>query len=294
MNTSFYFSVAESKITNWKEVMTGWVTSIEQEWSRFRVNNELDQLNHLEIGEKMSVSPPLFDILNKAEGYRLKTKGLFSPYLLTQMQFHGYDHSFPFDFSNSVNEVIPFVYRNEIGPFEFDHQEGTIKRMNDGKVDLGGIGKGYTVNAAARWLKHIGEVPSGMVDGGGDITVWSNGEKEWTIGVAHPYQNDVDIAQFRLKNGSIATSNIVHRSWKQGKEKKHHLLNGKTGLPVESDIIQATVISENCLDAEVAAKLCFMEDQQKLSNLLKKINLNLTYLLVTSNGNIITHEGSYF
>jgi thiamine biosynthesis lipoprotein len=41
---------------------------------------------------------------------------------------------------------------------------------------------------------------------------------------------------------------------------------------VESPIIQATVVSENCLDAEVAAKLCFMVNPfewKKITNAYK-------------------------
>ena len=127
------------------------------------------------------------------------------------------------------------------------------------RFNLGGIGKGYAVESAASWLKQFAGATNGIVDGGGDISVWSNDEKEWKIGISDPFDQDTDIKQITLKNGSIATSNIVYRSWWQGNQKKHHIINGKTGKPVDSEILQATVVTTNCLDAEVSAKLCFME-----------------------------------
>ncbi|WP_066061908.1 FAD:protein FMN transferase [Neobacillus soli] len=287
MNTTFYFSVTSCKITNWKEVMQGWVRYVETEWSRFRANNELGQLNQLEVGEKVNISPPLFDVLQRAEDYRRKTHNLFSPYLLPQMQFHGYKDTFPFEQSQFIERAAPPMYNKETSPFLFAQNTSTVTRAAEGQIDLGGIGKGYTVQAAARWLKDIGEVAAGMVDGGGDITVWSNGCKEWKIGVAHPFQNKIDIAKLHLKNGSIATSNIIYRSWMHGDEKKHHIINGRTGLPANNNMIQATVISDNCLDAEVGAKLCLIETEMNFQNQLQNLSPTCSFLLVNDQGKVL-------
>lgn len=282
MNTTFYFAVSGCQMVNWKEIMLGWVHFVEKEWSRFKPNNELRHLNDLSIGERMVLSPPLFDCLQKAEEYRIKTGNLFSPYLLEQMHNHGYTHSFPFLTSEPTHQDMHNC--SILAPFEFDFSTNTITRIANGQVDLGGIGKGYAVESAARWLKQVGEATSGMVDGGGDMTVWSNSEKVWKIGIAHPLKTDTEIAQIQLKNGSIATSNLIYRSWNQGSIRKHHLLNGRTGLPIESNIIQATVVTNNCLDAEVSAKLCFFEDELPL---LRGINSTLSYFLVTKDEKLI-------
>lgn len=290
MNTTFYFVISQCKISNWKDVIEGWVRYVEMEWSRFQGgDNELGQLNNLEIGQKMNLSLPLYDVLQRADDYRQKTNSSFSPYLLSQIQYHGYQLSFPFPMNGFVKEeVIPPLIDSKTSPFLFDPKQITVTRTSEGKVDLGGIGKGYTVQAAAKWLKHIGGASAGMVDGGGDMTVWSDGLKEWKIGVAHPLQKNREIAQFRLKNGSIATSNVIYRSWTKGNEVKHHILNGKTGFPAENHIIQATVISENCLDAEVGAKLCLIEEVKNIKSQLKKISSAFTYLLVNDQGKVIS------
>lgn len=290
MNTSFYIEVYDCRMKHWQDVICGWIRYVEREWSRFQPGNELWHLNHIELSERAPVSPPLSDILTKAEAYRIRTKGLFSPYLLPQMEFHGYSHSFPFLSAESRNNEIPSIYTNENGPFTVDPDSEVITRTANGQLDLGGIAKGYAVQAAAHWLKVSGGASAGIVDGGGDMAVWSLNDKEWKISIAHPYQTDLDIAQFRIKNGGIATSNIIYRSWTQGIEKKHHLLNGRTGLPVETDIIQATVITENCLDAEVMAKMCFMESGPDLEKLLKTIHPHFSLFLVTDEGQII-HKG---
>lgn len=291
MNTSFYITVQECRVPNWQDFILGWIKYVEHEWSRFQSDNALAQINNLEIGEIAEVSPPLFDLLSRAEEYRQKSNGFFSPYLLPLMEYHGYSHSFPFQSCETKTQKMPAVFSDAASPFHFDEKTGMIERLAEGQLDLGGIAKGYAVEAAANWLKSNGKAAAGIVDGGGDMTVWSNNQKEWKISVAHPYRTDLDIAQFRIKNGAIATSNVVYRSWLQGNEQKHHLLNGRTGLPVNSDLIQATVITENCVDAEVMAKLCFMVNEEELDPLLNSINPSYTLLLVTKDGKIIHHGG---
>ncbi|WP_342431510.1 hypothetical protein [Neobacillus sp. FSL H8-0543] len=58
----------------------------------------------------------------------------------------------------------------------------------------------------------------GIVDGGGDMAMWSNGDKTWKIGVMDPFDEEKHIGFF-IKNGGIATSNIIYRSWMQGESK---------------------------------------------------------------------------
>lgn len=287
MNTSFYVSISNSSIKNWKGYIVNWFEYVEREWSRFRSGSELDSLNMSKIGETILLSQPLFDVLMKAEAYRQKTNGLFSPYLMNHLTFHGYDRSFPFD-SAEKKDLTDFDVIG-ICPFAFNLYDLSVTRAASGNVDLGGIGKGYAVESAACWLKNNTGAEFGIVDGGGDITVWSNGSKGWEIGIADPLDQKKELKQISLKNGSAATSNTIFRSWMQGGQKKHHILNGKTGMPVLTDIIQSTVVTTSCLDAEVCAKLCFMEEGEELNKRLSSINSNSKYVLVHQNGELLIH-----
>ncbi len=288
MNTTFFVSITNSEVTNWKEHILGWFKYVELEWSRFRGDNELAKLNATPIGVTVQLSPPLFDILSKADDYCRKTNGLFSPYLLNQIKQNGYDQSFPFKTAKMKEpEPVPTQqYSGTPSPFIFNQSELSVTRIAGGMVDLGGIGKGYAVESAATWLKQFAGANSGIVDGGGDISVWSNGEKEWKIGIADPLDQEKELKQISLKNGSIATSNIVYRSWWQGNQKKHHILNGRTGLPVETELLQATIVTTNCLDAEVSAKLCFMKTGLELTKQLNEINPHYKAVLVDCYKNI--------
>lgn len=282
MNTTFRIEIERNE-TEWKSAITAFLQYMNREFSRFTHHNELWAFNEEKRNTTVHVSPILYDLLKKSEDYRQKTGGRFSPYLLIPLETHGYNQSFPFKTSN--NEESNIHYENELHPLIFKEDYQIIKNT-DQKIDLGGIAKGYAVESIANWLKKNTQCKYGIVDGGGDISVWSNGEKTWKIGIMDPLNEDKEIGTFSIQNGGIATSNIVYRSWMQGKTKKHHILDGRNGMPVETDLIQATVITEHCLDAEVAAKICFMTNEQNVGSILSNICKKFNYVLVKSDGKI--------
>lgn len=280
MNTDVYIEISNSQKSNWREEIKAWLLYVDQEWSRFRDDNELSMLNRLPQGESIQLSDPFYDVLYRANEYREKTRGLFSPYLKMQMESNGYVKSFPF--SGAPRTSLANFHEDmmkEIKPFLF-LGHNIIKKITNQKVDIGGFAKGYAMECAAQWLRNTGGAKYGIVDGGGDITMWSDGEKEWKIGIANPFKEGTEIGLIRIKSGAIATSNRLYRSWMYGNEMKHHLLNGKTGAPIRTDVVQATVMTKHLLDGEVLAKMCFLLSEEGREHWFKDHYPHCRYFLV--------------
>ncbi len=285
MNTEFYIEVSDQTDPDWKAHIGEWLSYVDSQWSRFQKNNELDQINQAPKGTEFVLSPPLYDVLWMADHYRIQTQDRFSPYLKKALEQQGYDRSFPF--SSSQSKQLD-AFQLEEQPFLF--KEGfTVVKQTDRQIDLGGIGKGYAVHGAAKWLQEHG-ADYGLVDGGGDMTVWSNGAKQWRIGVTDAWDDRKEIGVFTFENASIATSNRVYRSWTDGKEQKHHLLDGRTGQVLQADIVQATVVAATCVEAEVAAKMCFLLKGQEREAWFMTQMPDVHYLLVKTDGEIISSE----
>lgn len=284
MNTDFYIALPEGTSPSWKEPVIKWLQYVEKEWSRFQPGNELDRLNQLPIGETIEVSPSLYQCLKQANDYYIQTDGLFSPYLKSQIEQHGYNQSFPFDKAQqqSMLQAASLQPPIQLQP------NNTILKTGDQQIDLGGFAKGFAVENIARSLQQQTSSPFGLVDGGGDMRVWSNGEKDWRISIANPYNENEDLSFINIKNGAIATSNRIYRSWKQGQETKHHLLNGQTGEVAKTDVIQATVVANSLCDAEVMTKLCFLMNDEQMQQWLTKTKIKTAQFIVKE------HETGYW
>lgn len=261
MNTEFYIAMPKGVHFVWKEKAEKWLQYVAQEWSRFQSNNELSQLNNLQVGETLRISSLLYDCLIQANQYYQLSNGLFSPYLKRQLELHGYNQSFPFDVANSkAFQNKPLIAKQ---PFQFLGDEQVMKIASQ-EIDLGGFAKGYAIEKLASWLEEEVSPDFGLIDGGGDMKMWSSGDKTWTIGVANAWDIDKEISSIKMKTGAIATSNRVYRSWMQGTLNKHHLLNGQTGEIANTEVLQASVVTSSLCDAEVGAKLCFLMDEAEL------------------------------
>lgn len=286
MNTNFYIEIAGTQKNDWKDKVVKWLQYVAREWSRFEPNNELNQINQLKVGEIGRISPALYDCLKEADNYYTLTNNIFSPYLKLHLEQHGYDRSFPFQ--ESKYKPIQ-IEKKANKPFLFlDHNE--VLKTDNQLIDLGGFAKGYVVEKIADWLRQVSP-EFGIVDGGGDMKMWSSGKKTWTIGIAHPFHIHEEISTIRIQNGAIATSNRIFRSWKQQGKEKHHLLDGRTGEVIISPILQTTIITNSLCQAEVATKLAFLLNEQELQVWFDKLQIPCACLIAKDDGSIYWLKG---
>lgn len=122
------------------------------------------------------------------------------------------------------------------------------------KLDLGGIAKGWVADRLLELLMR-GGLKAAIVDIGGNIVV--DGSKQdgklWRIGIKAPdtalgEEELLDIIE--LESGSVATSGVYERYFEKDGRTFHHILNPKTGYPLETCWKAVSVIADNALDAE--------------------------------------------
>jgi len=252
-----------------------WFEAWEQILSRFRTDSELNQLNN-HTGQWARVSPILWEVIQHALKAAQWSDGLVSPTVLNAMEAIGYDRSF--------EALQPIDDRSPIP--QPDGQWGAIKRQSatrsiqlppDVRLDLGGVAKGWAADRAARQLAVSGPA---LIDAGGDIAL--SGPKldgqPWPIGVSDPFQPDRQLELLMIPHGGVATSGRDYRRWQRGGQAMHHIVDPRTGLPAQTDVMSATVIAPSAYRAEVAAKivlisgseagLAWLDDQSDLAALI--------------------------
>ncbi len=157
------------------------------------------------------------------------------------------------------------------------------------KIELGGIAKGYAADEACRVLKENG-VEDGLVDLGGNIV--AIGTK--TIGIRNPVaENNGDyFGTLKLTDCAIATSGGYERYFEQDGVRYHHIFDTKTGYPVQTDILSATVISEKAIDADCWATILFSAGMDEAMEYIDKYGLKA--VLVDNNKNVHIFGDIYF
>jgi thiamine biosynthesis lipoprotein len=134
-----------------------------------------------------------------------------------------------------------------------DPKAGTIYLRRPGmRLDAGGLLKGYAGEEVVRILGERG-VRSAMVDLGGNISAVGarTDGNPWRIGVQNPdAPRGTTMGVVEVVNKSVTSSGIYEHYFVQNGRKYHHIMDTRTGFPVDNGLEQVTVISDSSFDAD--------------------------------------------
>ena len=147
-------------------------------------------------------------------------------------------------------------------------------------LELGAIAKGYAADEACRILREHG-IEDALIDLGGNIVAL--GTKN--VGIRNPCsENNGDcLGTLQLTDCAVATSGGYERFFEQDGKKYHHIFDTSTGYPVETDILSASVISENAIDADCWSTILFSAGTKKAKEYITKYNLSAVLVDVNKN-----------
>jgi thiamine biosynthesis lipoprotein len=261
----------------------------EQMMSRFRPDSELSQLNA--AAASRAVSPALFAVIETALWAARQTGGLYDPTILADLEAAGYDRSFEYvvawgGFAWPAPAAGAFDAerrcRTSYADIALDPATGAVARPAGVRLDLGGIGKGWTVDRAVEQL--VG-AEAFLVNAGGDL--YAHGRpghpRGWRVTIEHPLQPTHWIARLFVDHAGLATSTTMKRRWAVNGKHQHHLIDPRTGRPAITDALSVTVVAPRTVTAELLAKVA----------LLLGVDAGLDYLTATASveGLIYTADG---
>ncbi|WP_129714169.1 FAD:protein FMN transferase [Pedobacter sp. SYP-B3415] len=131
-----------------------------------------------------------------------------------------------------------------------------IKRTKGAGLDLNGIAQGYTVDVIAALLKKNG-ISNFLVEVGGELLV--SGRKmpsgdAMRIGIESPVEYGPGQHAMQriltLENGAITTSGSYRKFYERGGKQINHIINPKTGFPVNNELISVTVHAGDAMTAD--------------------------------------------
>jgi FAD:protein FMN transferase len=151
------------------------------------------------------------------------------------------------------------------------------------ELDFGGIGKEYAADRAATLLTEHG-IEQGFVNLGGDVRAIGTQPDgtPWRIGLQHPRRADAVVGTVEICDAAVATSGDYARHFEFEGRRYCHLLDARTGRPV--DFWQsASVIAPLAILAGSYATIAMLLGAAAVSFLDAQ---GADYLLVAADGSI--------
>jgi thiamine biosynthesis lipoprotein len=239
---------------------------VESKFSRYRTGNVVHQINHA-AGMPVSVDAETAHLLDYAATCTEVSEGLFditSGLLRRVWKFDG-GSTVPSD--GAVDALLHLV-----GWHRVTWSGRTLTMPAGMEIDLGGIGKEYAVDSASHLISARSDCPH-LVNFGGDLFANAprRGERPWIVGIDDPARTGGAVLyRIELTNGGLATTGDARRYvlWKG--RRLGHILNPKTGWPVESPQHAVTVLASTCIVAGTLSTLAYLKGPRARAFLRKQ------------------------
>ena len=247
-------------------------------------DSDIFKINNSE-GEEIKVSAETYQLLEKALEISSLTSGKFDPTLRNLSSLWGF---------GTENAHVPTQSEidNSIKTVGIENivlSKNKVKLLNNTKIDLGGIAKGYIADIAAEAMINAG-MSYGIINLGGNVrTVDAKQDKApWKIGVKYPDANSHFLI-IECEDISIVTSGGYQRKFNQNSKTYHHILNPETGYPADSDIKSVTVIGKDGTLCDGLSTALFVGGSE-FSKELCQDNKSFDIIILTENDEILASE----
>lgn len=239
---------------------------IEHKLSRYRKDNVIYEINNSN-GQPITVDEETALLLDYADQCFKISDGLFDITSGVLRKIWKFDGSDSVPTNKQVKAILPLI-----GWQKTNWQQPRFILPKGMEIDLGGIGKEYAVDRTAMLIRAKAKDTSVLINFGGDLyaTRAKNNGEGWVIGIEQPQLNEDDLKlsnqrksliDFQLKQGGIATSGDIYRYLLKEGIRYSHILNPKTGWPVNNAPNLITVVAESCIEAGILATLAMLNEK---------------------------------
>ena len=269
---------------------------IKQQENIFTVNrphSEVMAVNHAAGSDPVEVSQPVYELIKRAKAVSLLDDSLFNftigP-LVKRWKIGFKGHSVPA--ASDLQSLLALTNPRDV---VLDDAARSVFLQHAGmEIDLGAIAKGYIADVVRDFLL-AEQVPQGLINLGGNVqTLGASGQEGWGIGLKKPFAaEDTLLGVIHVSNKSVVTSGIYERYFELDGRRYHHILDPKTGYPLDNELQSVTVISEDSIDGDIYTTLLYGMGVEKSLEYLQDL-AHIEAIFVTKQQQIVCSSQRQF
>lgn len=242
---------------DFQEEVLKWVAWFEARYSRFIDDSLIGRINLAAGLHWVEVDPETDALFNLCQEMIFFTRGVFDPTSLPLIRLWNWKAKPPvIPDGEAIRHAMEVV-----GWRKIQRRPGGIFLPKKGMcIDLGGIGKEYAVDrvlmlALQRGLNDV------LVDFGADVRVHGQPPEKgpWHIGLEDPKNPGHVWVGVAVTNHAVATSGDYLRHFVHEGRRYGHILDPRTGYPVDNGVLSVSIIAPHCTFAGIlSTSVCIL------------------------------------
>ena len=244
--------------------------------------NKQSTISKINRNESAMADKMLTYVFNLSQEISSETNGAFDITVAPLVNAWG------FGFRNDTQPTMHAIdsLRQLIGYEKVTLTNGRIKKKDSRMMlDCSAIAKGYACDVIAAYLEKAG-IRNFMVEIGGEIVTRgvNNQRLPWKIGVTKPTDDSLNTNQelqtiLNVTNKAMATSGNYRNFYYKNGKKYAHTIDPGTGMPVQHNILSATVLADNCATADAYATAFMVMGLDKAKRILDRHTELMAYFI---------------
>jgi thiamine biosynthesis lipoprotein len=259
---------------------------IDDRMSTYKPDSEISMINRLAVSRAVPVSPELFGLIGRALILSRDSNGAFD----ITYESVGYLYDFRARQRPSAADLADRLEAIDYRHVLLDQTARTIAfALPTVRINLGGIAKGYAVDAAAAIVRRAG-VGHAILNAGGDSRVLGDRRgRPWIVGIRHPRLPGQVVTRVPLEDEAISTSGDYERFFEDDGRRYHHIINPITGEPTQG-LMSVTVVGPDATSTDGLSTAVFVMGTERGLALIETLP-EYEAIIVEADGSLIYSSG---
>ena len=240
--------------------------------SKLNIFDSTSIINQINSNEIIHLEKTTYNIIKESLRWWEISDGYFDPTVAPLTLLWDFKSDNPTPPSKEEIDSILFF----IGADKITITDTIIQKPMEVKLDLGGIAKGYAVDILYDTLRNYSDSQF-LIDAGCNIKVYG---RDYRIGIKNPLNKESILATIILPSSYACATSGSYENYFIHKDKiYHHILNPKTGYPIQDSILSVTIISPSGTDSDCASTSAFAMGSEYGAKLLDRLP-DLEYIII--------------
>ncbi len=245
------------------------LVEINRQMSHYQPDSELSRFNRAAAHSPFRISPEFGRVLGFSLDLNRRAKGAFDPTLGPVINLWGFGEK-------TEQRVVPSeallgqaLKKTGCAHVSLTPQNELSKDIPDLTLNLSAVAKGFGVDEMARVLQAHG-LTNAYCSIAGEVRALGHNSRgtKWQVGIAAPLdqwrENDPMAAVLALSNQALSTSGDYQKFFTDTQGRRLcHLLDPKTGWPVQNKVAAVSVVAPDNMTADGLATALFVLGEEE-------------------------------
>jgi len=261
------------------------LVQLNQEMSTYIADSELSEFNQSTSLEPVNVSVGLARVIKEAIRLGQLSNGALDVTVGPLVNLWGFGPEYRPE--TVPSDELLNTTKARIGLDKLVFENGTLrKKTPDLYVDLSTIAKGYGVDLVAEYIEANG-INNYLVEIGGEMRLkgFKHTGELWHVAIEKPLTNERSVHQIIVpKDNAVATSGDYRIYFEADGQRFSHIINPKTGKPINHKLVSVTVIHPSSMTADGLSTAMMVMGEEKALAFAEANDLAVYIIAKTDHG----------